>query len=72
MSPERPMISAPHSRASLRMVSQGTITPMSLTSKLLQASTTLTIFFPMSCTSPFTVASRIFPAELAEPSFHFP
>ena len=47
--------------AVFNIFSHGTITPRSIISKLLQAKTTLTIFLPMSCTSPFTVASRILP-----------
>ena len=38
--------------------SHGTITPISLISKLLQARTTLTIFLPISCTSPLTGANN--------------
>ncbi len=56
MSPDNPMMSAFTSFAFARIFSQGTITPMSMTSKLLQASTMPTMFLPMSCTSPFTVA----------------
>ncbi len=37
----------------------GTITPRSTTSKLLQRSTTPTMFLPVSCTSPLTVAITI-------------
>jgi hypothetical protein len=37
---------------------------MSTTSKLLHWSTTPTMFLPMSCTSPLTVAMTILPAEL--------
>ncbi|KAH9521005.1 hypothetical protein DERF_004680 [Dermatophagoides farinae] len=36
--------------------SHGVMTPRSITLKLLHAKTTPTIFLPMSCTSPFTVA----------------
>src|SRR5690606_40438430 len=50
------------------MVSQGTITPRSITSTLLHCSTTLTMFLPISCTSPFTVAIRMRPlASVLEP-----
>ena len=59
ISPDNPMMSAPTSRAFARIFSHDTITPMSMISKLLQASTMPTMFFPMSCTSPFTVASTI-------------
>ena len=51
------------------MSSQGTITPKSIISKLLQARTTPTIFLPMSWTSPLTVAKRIFPALDVSPCF---
>ena len=47
------------------ILSAGTITPKSITSKLLHCNTTLTIFLPMSCTSPFTVAITTLP--LLEP-----
>ena len=47
-----------------RILSHGTITPRSMTRKLLQPSTTPTMFLPISCTSPFTVASTIVPANL--------
>lgn len=65
MRPDRPMMSAFTSRAVLRMVSQETMTPRSTISKLLHWSTTPTMFLPMSCTSPLTVASTILP--LLEP-----
>jgi hypothetical protein len=45
-------------RLTFRMVSQGTMTPRSMILKLLQPRTTPTMFLPMSCTSPFTVASN--------------
>ena len=45
--------------------SGGTITPKSMISKLLQAKTTATIFLPISCTSPLTVAINTFPAPPA-------
>ena len=48
--------------ASLIIFSGGTITPKSIISKLLQLITTDTMFLPISCTSPFTVAIKIFPA----------
>lgn len=62
MSPLRPMRSALCSSAASKIFSQGVMTPMSMTLKLLQPSTTLTMFLPMSCTSPLTVASTMTPA----------
>ena len=38
-------------------------------SKLLQPKTTATIFLPISCTSPFTVAINTFPADVDFPDF---
>merc|ERR1719420_1786513 len=64
MSPLRPMMSALCSSAASRIFSQGHITPRSITLKLLQPRTTATIFFPMSCTSPLTVAMMTVPAWL--------
>ena len=61
------MISAFSSIAVLMILSAGTITPKSITSKLLHCNTTLTMFLPMSCTSPFTVAITILP--LLEPFY---
>ena len=49
--------------------SGGTITPKSIISKLLQPNTTATIFLPISCTSPLTVAIKTFPALEDFPSF---
>jgi hypothetical protein len=60
-------MSAPSTRALARMSWQGTITPMLTTSKLLHWSTTVTMFLPMSCTSPLTVAMTILPFGLASP-----
>mmetsp|Transcript_12667 Transcript_12667/g.22985 ORF Transcript_12667/g.22985 Transcript_12667/m.22985 type:complete len:242 (-) Transcript_12667:1932-2657(-) len=60
--PLSPMMSALHSLAALRILSRGHMTPMSTTLKLLHARTTPTMFFPMSCTSPLTVASKTVPA----------
>ncbi|MDT4835182.1 hypothetical protein FQZ97_688380 [compost metagenome] len=54
-------MSAPSSLAFASTSWQGTITPMFTTSKLLHWSTTVTMFLPMSCTSPFTVAMMILP-----------
>ena len=62
MRPERPMMSASCSSAASRIFSQEHITPTSTTLKLLHPSTTPTMFFPMSCTSPLTVASTMTPA----------
>ncbi len=64
MSPDRPIMSARSARATSRIFCAGTITPRSITSKLLQRSTTPTMFLPMSCTSPLTVASTILPLDL--------
>ena len=52
------------SRAVSRIFCAGTITPRSTTSKLLHWSTTPTMFLPMSCTSPLTVAITILPFGL--------
>ena len=68
INPERPIISTFSSIAVLIIFSGGTITPKSMISKLLQAKTTLTMFLPISWTSPLTVAIKIFPAELLESS----
>ena len=54
-------MSAPFSLATERILAEGTITPRSITSKLLHCSTTPTMFFPMSCTSPLTVAITTVP-----------
>ena len=63
MSPERPTMSAPKFFASDSILSEGTITPRSIISYPLQPKTTPTIFFPISCTSPLTVAKIIFPLD---------
>ncbi len=55
------MMSASCSLAAARIFSAGTITPRSITSKLLHCKTTPTMFLPMSWTSPFTVAITIVP-----------
>ena len=60
MSPLTAMMSAPTFCASSRIVSLSTITPRSCTSNPLQVSTIPVIFFPISCTSPFTVANTTF------------
>ena len=60
MSPLTAMISAPILSASERIVSLSTITPRSWMSKPLQLSTMPVMFFPMSWTSPLTVAMTIF------------
>ena len=62
MSPLNPIMSAFSSLARRIISWVGTITPRSTTSKLLQANTTPTMFLPISCTSPFTVASNTLPA----------
>ena len=53
-------MSAPILSASERIVSLSTMTPRSCISKPLQLSTMPVMFFPMSCTSPLTVAMTIF------------
>ncbi|NKA88718.1 hypothetical protein GO305_02357 [Ralstonia solanacearum] len=60
-------MSAPSTFALARISLHGTITPMFTTSKLLHWSTTVTMFLPMSCTSPFTVAMTILPRERTSP-----
>ena len=60
-------MSAPSAFAIARMSWQGTITPMLTTSKLLHWRTTVTMFLPMSWTSPFTVAMTILPLARASP-----
>ena len=60
-------MSAFSSRAACRIFSAGTITPMLTTSKLLHWSTTDTMFLPMSCTSPLTVAMTTLPLARASP-----
>jgi hypothetical protein len=56
------------SRAVFKMVALCTITPRSITCQPLHARITPTMFLPMSCTSPFTVASSTFFASaLVEP-----
>ena len=67
ISPETPIRSAFSSRAVSRICVAGTMTPRSITSKLLQRSTTPTMFLPMSCTSPFTVAVTILPEGFGRP-----
>ena len=64
MRPERPMMSQRFSRAVSMILLPGTMTPMSMTSKPLQARTTPTMFLPMSWTSPLTVAMRTRPAVM--------
>ena len=65
------MMSAPSSRAVCRIFCAGTITPRLITSKLLHWSTTPTMFLPMSCTSPFTVAMTILPLARESPDCAF-
>ena len=62
ISPESATMSACSFSAVSRILSQGTITPRSMTSKPLHWNTIETMFFPMSCTSPFTVAITTLPA----------
>ena len=69
MRPESPIMSASCSTAACNIVGQGTITPRSTISKPLHCSTTPTIFLPMSCTSPLTVAMMILPLPLAPATF---
>ena len=65
INPLNPMMSALCLTASSRILSAPTITPRSTISYPLQPNTTPTIFFPISCTSPLTVASKILPAAEA-------
>ena len=67
--PDKPIISTFSSFATCKILAHGTITPRSITSKLLHCNTTPTIFLPISCTSPLTVAIRILPLDEALPSF---
>ena len=55
------MMSALLSLADFRISWNGTMTPRSMTSKLLHCRTTPTMFLPMSWTSPLTVAMTILP-----------
>ncbi len=61
ISPDSPIMSALCSRAAARILSAATMTPRSITSKLLHCKTTPTMFLPMSWTSPLTVAMTILP-----------
>ena len=61
MSPDKPIMSTFSFLAISKISEHGTITPMLITSKLLHCKTTDTIFLPMSCTSPLTVAMSILP-----------
>ena len=63
--PDKPIMSAFSALAMAKISATGTITPMLTTSKLLHCNTTETIFLPISCTSPFTVAITILPLGLA-------
>ena len=65
MSPDKPIMSAFSAFAMAKISAAGTITPIFTTSKLLHCNTTDTIFLPMSCTSPLTVAMTILPLGLA-------
>ena len=62
--PDNPRMSALLSSTAWIILSQGTITPRSITLKLLQPRTTPTMFLPMSWTSPLTVAKTITPLYL--------
>ncbi len=62
ISPLSPTNRAPLSIAVSTIRSGGTITPRSFMPKPLQFITTSTMFLPMSCTSPFTVAITISPS----------
>mmetsp|Transcript_10025 Transcript_10025/g.25467 ORF Transcript_10025/g.25467 Transcript_10025/m.25467 type:complete len:218 (-) Transcript_10025:200-853(-) len=62
MRPDRPRMSALCSITASMIVLHSHITPRSITLKLLHPSTTDTMFLPMSCTSPLTVAITITPA----------
>ena len=56
--PLNPIMSTFSFWAVSKILSAGTITPISIISYPLQPNTTPTIFFPISCTSPFTVANN--------------
>ena len=60
MSPLRATISALDSIAFCMIMSAGCLVPRSTTSNPLQRSNIATMFLPMSCTSPFTVARITF------------
>ena len=62
INPLNPIISACSLSAASKILSAGTITPISTISYPLHPNTTPTIFFPISCTSPFTVANKILAA----------
>src|SRR5882672_3742519 len=76
--PLNPMMSALLSLADFRISWNGTMTPRSMTSKLLHCRTTPTMFLPMSCTSPLTVAMTILPLgrevgqQVGDRLFHHP
>ena len=63
--PLSPIISTFSFCAASKILSVGTITPRSMISYPLHPSTTPTMFLPMSCTSPFTVANNILAAPAA-------
>ena len=71
INPDRPIMSAFSALAIARISAAGTITPMLTTSKLLHCSTTETMFLPISCTSPLTVAMTIFPLGFAATPVRF-
>ena len=62
-SPERPMTSGRCCSTAWISCSDGTLMPRLTTSKPLFDSTMSTRFLPMSCTSPFTVASSTLPRD---------
>ena len=57
--------------ANAKISEHGTITPIFTTSKLLHCKTTETMFLPMSCTSPLTVAITILPFGFAATPVRF-
>ncbi|TDZ74508.1 hypothetical protein DE4586_04691 [Mycobacteroides salmoniphilum] len=65
------MMSALCSLAASKIFWAGTITPRSITSKLLHCKTTPTMFLPMSWTSPFTVAITMVPLVSLESAVPF-
>ena len=70
INPDKPIRSQFSFSATSSIFSVGTMTPKSITSKLLHCNTTPTIFLPISWTSPFTVAITIFPFDfITSPSF---
>mmetsp|Transcript_4916 Transcript_4916/g.12722 ORF Transcript_4916/g.12722 Transcript_4916/m.12722 type:complete len:214 (+) Transcript_4916:1353-1994(+) len=66
MRPDRPRTSALCSFTAAMIFATGHITPRSTTLKLLHPRTTPTMFLPMSCTSPFTVAMTTVPLYMSD------